>query len=112
VDDLCESVTVLNRGRLVYTGSLDKMRVEAPQPVWRLATSDDLGALGVAEEMPEFALVKESGELRVDATQAELDDYVIRLGRAGIAVRRITQDRTPLESMFFQLTSAAEGEPD
>ena len=39
------------------------------------------------------------------AAQDRLDDYVLHLGRDGIAVRGLELDVTPLESLFFQLTA-------
>ena len=39
----------------------------------------------------------------VFAAQERLDDYVLRLGRDGVAVRGLELDVTPLEALFFQL---------
>ncbi|HEY0718633.1 MAG TPA: ABC transporter ATP-binding protein, partial [Streptosporangiaceae bacterium] len=105
VEDICDSVTVLHHGKGVFAGRLDAMRADAPDPVWRLRTSDDPAALEVARDL---AGVKgepgRDGGLAVYAGQDRLDDYVLALGRQGVAIRGLAQDVTPLEALFFQLT--------
>jgi ABC-2 type transport system ATP-binding protein len=105
VEQICDSVTVLRRGRTAFAGRLDLMRADAPDPVWRLRTSDDDAA---AERARRSTGVKASshddGGLVVFAAQERLDDYVMGLGRDGIAVRGLELDVTPLESLFFSLT--------
>jgi ABC-2 type transport system ATP-binding protein len=107
VEEICDHVTVLHRGRVAYAGRLDTMRADAPDPVWRLRTSDDTAAM---DEVPAGvkASAHDDGGLTVFAAQDKLDEYVLRLGRSGIAVRGLRLDVTPLESLFFQLTSGAE----
>jgi len=109
VEAICDSVTVLHHGRVVFTGGLDVMRGDAPDGTWRLFTSDDEAALteaGAADEVK--AARRDEGGLTVHAAQDKLDAYVLALGRQGIAVRGLEPDVTALESLFFQLTRDAE----
>ncbi len=107
VDEICDSVTVLHRGKTVFAGGLDAMRADAPDPVWRLRTSDDSAALEAAGGISGVkASGHDDGGLVVFAAQDRLDEYVLHLGRAGVAVRGLELDVTPLESLFFQLTGA------
>ncbi len=109
VEEICDSVTVLDRGKVVFAGGLDAMRANAPDPVWRLRTSDDRAALEAARTATGVkASSHDDGGLVVFAAQDRLDDYVLRLGRDGVALRGLELDVTPLESLFFQLT----GEPE
>jgi ABC-2 type transport system ATP-binding protein len=105
VEEICDSVTVLHRGQVAFAGRLDAMRADAPDPVWRLRTSDDAAAL---EQARVTAGVKagrhDDSGLVVFAAQGKLDDYVLALGRDGVAVRGLELDVTPLESLFFQIT--------
>jgi ABC-2 type transport system ATP-binding protein len=103
VEEICDQVTVLNQGQVAFTGSLDAMRADAPDPGWRLSTSDD-EALTLARRAQDVKVSMAEDGLMVVAAQAPLDDYVIRLGRVDIAVRRLALDVTPLESVFFALT--------
>ncbi len=108
VEEICDSVTVLHQGRVVFAGRLDVMQADAPDPVWRMRTSDDTAALGQARQVSGVkAESHDDGGMVVHAAQDRLDDYVLRLGRGGVAVRGLELDVTPLESLFFQLT----GEP-
>ena len=109
VEQICDSVTILHRGRIVIAGRLDVMRADAPDPVWRLRTSDDAAAVERARQVTGIkAASHDDGCLVVFAAQDRLDEYVLHLGREGVAVRGLELDVTPLESLFFQLT----GEPE
>ncbi len=111
VEEICDCVTVLHHGRVVFAGSLDVMQADAPDPVWRMRTSDDGAALERASEVSGVKAASHDGGdggLVVFAAQDRLDDYVLHLGREGVAVRGLELDVTPLESLFFQLT----GEPE
>jgi ABC-2 type transport system ATP-binding protein len=108
VEEICDSVTVLKKGKVVFAGALDAMRSDAPDPVWRMRTSDDGAALDAANEAEGVkASSRDDGGLVVFAVQDRLDAYVLALGQAGITVRGLELDRTPLETLFFQLTGEA-----
>jgi ABC-2 type transport system ATP-binding protein len=105
VEEICDSVTVLHRGRVVFSGSLSVMRDDAPEPVWRLRTSNDAAALAATRDMAGVkATARDEGGLSVYAVRERLDEYVVGLGRAGVAVHGLELEVTPLESLFFQLT--------
>jgi ABC-2 type transport system ATP-binding protein len=113
VEEICDSVTVLNRGKLVFAGRLDAMRADAPDPVWRVRTSDDAAAADAAKMVTGVkAASHDNGGLIVHATQDSMDAYVLRLGRDGVAVRGLELDVTPLESLFFELTGESGKEWD
>jgi ABC-2 type transport system ATP-binding protein len=106
VEEICDHVTVLHRGKTAYAGALDTMRADAPDPVWRLRSSDDAGAIEAAGRIVGVkASPQDDGGLIVFAKQDSLDQYVLHLGRLGIAVRGLQLDVTPLEALFFQLTA-------
>jgi ABC-2 type transport system ATP-binding protein len=106
VEEICDSVTVLHHGRVAFAGRLDVLRADAPDPVWRLRTSDDTAAVDRGRPLTGVrAASHDDGGLTVFATQDRLDDYVLHLAAGGIAVRGLQLDVTPLESLFFQLTA-------
>jgi hypothetical protein len=47
-------------------------------------------------------------ELLIAVAGGALDPFVLELGRAGVAVRRLELLLSPLESMFFMLTGETE----
>ena len=105
VEEICDSVTVLHRGKAVFAGRLDAMRADAPDPVWRLRTSGDGAAVDVARQVTGVkATSHDNGGLIVHAAQDSMDAYVMRLAQEGVAVRGLELDVTPLESLFFELT--------
>jgi len=104
VEDICDSVTVLHQGRTAFAGSLDAIRADAPDPSWRLRTSDDAAAAAAARRTEVKASRHDDGGLVVLATQQCLDDYVLQLGRDGVGVRALALEVTSLESLFFELT--------
>ena len=105
VEEICDSVTVLRQGKAVFAGSLDMMRSQAPDPVWRLRTSDDAAALGVAAGIEGVkASGHDDGGLVVHAAQDRMDSCVLALSAERIAVRGLELNLAPLESLFFQLT--------
>jgi ABC-2 type transport system ATP-binding protein len=111
VDDVCDAVTIMRAGRVVWDGDVEQLRREAPAPARRLSTSDDARALVLAREEPAVSVeAAGAGGLLVSAGDAELDAFVLALGAVGVAVRRLELVADPLEAMFFALTGA-EGEP-
>jgi ABC-2 type transport system ATP-binding protein len=106
VEELCETLTVLNHGRVVFSGSVAELRARAPGTMHALRTSDDSGALGMAAARRGVRVVPgaESG-LEVTGELEALDAYVIALGNAGIAVRSLEHRARSLESLFLELTN-------
>ena len=116
VEDVCDSYTVLRRGEVAWDGAAGELRAQAPASAYRLATSDDARALAVAEGVPGVtAVASGDGALAVSAQLGGLDELVLALGSRGVAVRRLELLVSPLEAMFFALTSeqpaAGAGEP-
>jgi ABC-2 type transport system ATP-binding protein len=118
VEALCSEVTILNTGRMVFTGPVDKLRAESGELEYRLVITDAAAARELALAIPDLQLVdgpatgqRASGEaIVVRAAVAALDDLVARLVRAGIAVRELALVISPLEAAFLALTEKQEGD--
>jgi len=112
-EDVCDSYTVLRRGRVVWSGSGAQLREQAPGSAYRLQTSDDARARGLAAQHPGVDVLhaSEGSELRIAVAGGALDPFVLELGRAGVAVRRLELLLSPLESMFFALTGESGAGP-
>jgi ABC-2 type transport system ATP-binding protein len=109
IEGICDSFTVLRRGRVVWSGSAAQLQDQAPGSAYRLSTGDDQRALDLAARHPGISATRApTGELRLAARTGSLDSYVLELGHAGVAVRRLELLVSPLESMFFALTSDSE----
>jgi len=108
VEELCAMLTVLNCGRVIFSGTVDELRQLAPAAVHVLRTSDDGAAFGLASGQSGVTVsAPRDGGLVVSADIDALDAYVIALGRAGIAIRALDRRARSLESLFLDLTSAA-----
>src|SRR5262245_35574199 len=106
VEDLCATVTVIDHGRVIFSGEVDELRMRAPSTIHALQTSDDRRALELAAARTGMCVrpAADAGlEVRADAYA--LDAYVIALGGAGVAVRLLERRVRSLESMFLELTN-------
>ncbi len=103
VEAVCDAVTVLRAGRVVFDGTAGELRERAPAaPTW-LHTSDDACALDLAVAL-RLAVVRRDGGLVVRAATRELDDFWLRLARRGVVAREVRALATPLETLYAELT--------
>ncbi len=107
VEEICDNVTIMRTGSVVYHGTIATLREQAPEPAHRLRTSDDPGALAVAAGRPHLSVAEHEGALAVRGAQDHLDAYLAELVGRGIALRGLTLDEAPLESLFFMLTESS-----
>lgn len=106
LERICTSFTFLRDGRVVWDGTAASLEEQAPASAFALVTSDDARAL-------ELSLTHEGlraqpsprGGLALTVKGGSLDRYVLALGEAHVAVRRLELRVSPLESMFFALTA-------
>jgi ABC-2 type transport system ATP-binding protein len=117
LEALCSEVTILSAGRVVFTGPLAKLSAENRDLDYRVRTSDPRAARRIAGEVAGLSVV-ESFEtpvrqdpevVVVRAPVPALDELVVRLVGAGVAVRELAPVVSPLEAAFLALT---EQEPD
>jgi ABC-2 type transport system ATP-binding protein len=105
VEEICDNVTILNRGSVAFHGTIAQLRTMAPDPGYLLATTDDRRALALAEHHhgvdvsldPDAALV-------VTGRRSEVSAFVAALVRTDVELLGFTETQTPLEALFFMLT--------
>jgi ABC-2 type transport system ATP-binding protein len=116
VEELCSEVTILAIGRIVFSGPLSKLAAENRELDYRVITSDAQATLQVIRDAVGIGLVEDAGGrndgevLVVRAAQPAMDDLVVRLVRAGIAIRELAPVVSPLEAAFLALTEQPETE--
>jgi len=109
VDEICESVVIVDHGRVVWEGTLQRLRAEAPAPVHRLETSDDELAFAIGRRNGQLELDRDGDEwLTVRAEDEARDEFVVALGCEGVAVRHLEPAVPPLEALFAALTAEAD----
>ncbi|WP_328324728.1 ABC transporter ATP-binding protein [Kribbella sp. NBC_00382] len=112
LEELCSEVTILATGRVVFSGPLSKLAGENGELDYRLLTSDHEAAGRVAGETAGIHVVEATGGvpqsgLVVRAEVPALDELVVRLVQAGVAIRELAPVVSPLEAAFLALTDQA-----
>jgi ABC-2 type transport system ATP-binding protein len=104
VQELCDRVAIVDRGRVVYEGALADLRRQGGAG-YRLRSTDDARALELARAQPgvEHASLGEHG-LSFDAQEDEVAQLTLALGAAGIGILALTPELATLEDLFFRLT--------
>ncbi|MFJ9542275.1 ABC transporter ATP-binding protein [Streptomyces sp. NPDC101225] len=114
LEALCSEVTILATGRVVFSGPPGKLAAENRELDYRLVTSDPEAARRVAADATAIHVVddthvrQDAGVLVVRARVPALDELVVQLVRAGVALRELTPVVSPLEAAFLALTDQQE----
>jgi ABC-2 type transport system ATP-binding protein len=104
VQELCDRVAIVDRGRVVYEGALADLRRQGGAG-YRLRSTDDRRALELARAQPgvEHASLGEHG-VSFDAQEDDVAELTLALGAAGIGILALTPELATLEDLFFRLT--------
>jgi ABC-2 type transport system ATP-binding protein len=112
VDELCNRVAILRRGRVAYEGALADLR-RAAGSEYRLRTTDDARAHAVCAAQPG---IEDSGAgsdgvgLRFRAQEeAAVGALSLALAESGALVLELSPRHATLEDLFFSLTEDEEG---
>jgi ABC-2 type transport system ATP-binding protein len=111
VEEICDNVTIMKTGSVVYHGTIADLRRQAPPQAHLLRTSDDAVALELAAGRPGLAVTAADRQLALRGTQEAVDAYVAAVVHAGIALRSLTLGEAPLEALFFMLTESSPDQP-
>jgi ABC-2 type transport system ATP-binding protein len=111
VEEICDNVTIMRTGSVVYHGGITELRAQAPEQGHRIHTSDNLAALALAEYAHDALRVEPGpeGDLVAYGPQDEIDGYIRTIVGAGVALRGLELTEAPLEALFFMLTESAPG---
>jgi ABC-2 type transport system ATP-binding protein len=109
LERVCDSYTMLRAGRVVWDGTAAELEAEAPDCAYALLTGDDARALEIARSLTGVrARPSPAAGLVVAARPDELDALTLALGAASVPIRRLELLVSPLESVYFALTSEAD----
>jgi ABC-2 type transport system ATP-binding protein len=128
VESTCDRAMVIDRGRLVASGTIAELRELRRSETVRLVVRDPEGrarslleeTAGVQRATPEADaggrddLVALTVTIAPDVTdrQSVVEQVVAKLVAAKVAVRELSQARATLEEVFAQLTRAGDAQPD
>ena len=106
VEELCNRVAIVRRGRVVYEGALSELRERAGVS-YRLRTGDDERARRVSVAQRGIEEVREApggGLLFRAAGEEAVGDLSLALAESGAPVLELSPRQASLEDLFFQLT--------
>jgi ABC-2 type transport system ATP-binding protein len=106
VQELCDRVAIVDRGRVVYEGALSDLRRQGGAG-YRLRSTDDARALRALRAQPgiEHAGGGEHG-LVFQAAEQDVGPLSLALAQAGVGILALTPELATLEDLFFRLTEA------
>jgi ABC-2 type transport system ATP-binding protein len=104
VQELCDRVAIVDKGRVVYEGALADLRRQGGAG-YRLRSTDDARALEIARRQDGIGSpsVGEQG-LAFQADESHVGALSLTLGRAGVGILSLTPELATLEDLFFRLT--------
>jgi ABC-2 type transport system ATP-binding protein len=107
VQELCDRVAIVDRGRVVYEGALSDLRRQGGAG-YRLRTDNDVRALAVANEERgiEHATNGEHG-LSFQAQEPAVGALSLALAEHGVGILALTPELATLEDLFFRLTDGS-----
>ncbi len=103
VEELCNRVAIIRKGRIVYEGALAELRERAGR-TWRLRASDPERARSMALAHGVSDLAATDGELLFAADEDAVAALTIALGQARIGITGLRAEAASLEDMFLELT--------
>ena len=111
VQELCDRVAIVDRGKVVYEGALADLRRQGGAG-YRLRTTDDSRALAVvgAQQGVEHAAAGPHG-IAFQAQESDVGPLSLALGQAGVGILALTPELATLEDLFFRLTESNRAEP-
>jgi ABC-2 type transport system ATP-binding protein len=111
VEEICNRVAIIRRGRVAYEGTLAELRASAGSNRYRLRTTDNSRAHQVLLRHPETADVILGGdELTFSTAEAEVAEISRALVGAGLGITALVPEQLSLESFFFELTEGEQPE--
>lgn len=110
VEEICDNVTIMRTGSVVYHGEISELREQAPEQGHRITTDHDVRARELAVHHAGLQVTPApDGGLVAVGPQVDVDAYVTALVTAGLSLRALELTEAPLESLFFMLTESSPG---
>lgn len=107
VEVVCDRVSIMNQGRLVFS---DDLRRQREDPAGLLIRLQQPPAIGELQQLPGVTQVEALGERRFHLTLDDTADHGViaeRIIRNGWVLQELVPQRFQLEQIFVRLTSGA-----
>ncbi len=107
VEDLCDRVAIVTRGRVVYEGALDEL-IQTTAGRYDVRTTDDAEAALIARRAHGIRGVTLSNKgLTLEGDESAVAHLTLELAQAGIGLRALVPRTATLEELFFRMTEGA-----
>jgi ABC-2 type transport system ATP-binding protein len=103
VEELCNRVAIVRKGRIIYEGRLDEL-LQSSGGEYRLRTNDQERARALLLAHGVSGLETINGELRFRGEASDAEALSIALGRAGIGISSLVPHTATLEELFLGMT--------
>jgi ABC-2 type transport system ATP-binding protein len=104
VQELCDRVAIVDRGRVVYEGALSELRRQGGAG-YRLRTTDDARALEIVRGRTQLERVAaDEHGIAFEADEHNVGELSLALGAAGVGILSLAPQLATLEDLFFRLT--------
>ncbi len=105
VEELCNKVAIINRGRVLYEGDVASLK-HTLGTWYRLRASRLDQAHDLARQFELADLELEDDEIRFSAPEEVVERFVVALGQHGIGIHALVPQQATLEQLFFELTES------
>lgn len=113
VEQVCDSVTIISKGKLIAQGKVDDLVSSSRQEQVRLRTGDDAKAREVLSALEWVEEVSaEDGALLVSAPVARSIELSSALARSEVYIAEMAPVETSLEEYFLEVTGGQEGDSE
>ena len=113
VEQVCDSVTILSKGKLVAQGRVAELLGGRGREQMRMRTTDDAAAHGILAALDWVDEVRPAdGALMVSAPHERSWELTAALGRGGVYVSELAPVQTSLEAYFLEVTGEGEAESE
>lgn len=113
VEQVCDSVTIISKGKLIAQGKVDDLVSSSRQEQVRLRTGDDAKAREVLSALEWVEEVSaEDGALLVSAPVARSIELSAALARSEVYIAEMAPVETSLEEYFLEVTGGQEGDSE
>jgi ABC-2 type transport system ATP-binding protein len=111
VEDLCDRVAIVTRGRVVYEGALDEL-IATTAGRYDVRTTDDAEAALIARRAHGVRGVTLSNAgISLEGDESAVAHLTLELAQAGIGLRALVPRTATLEELFFRMTESPEDSP-
>ena len=111
VEQVCDSVAILSRGRLIVQGGIHDLVHSLAGDRLRVHTTDNEKAIRILSALDWVGeIIVEDGTILVTAPGERSPELTEALGRSQVYVAEMTAEQMSLEQYYFKVTGGGDGE--